>query len=221
MHSFALAFLKSARISRADLYGATQDPQLPINLVEDARIPFLGFAGERYLPGGVVLLAINPGGGGNAYCRLPRDIQLLSLIEAFIKSSPETAGKNFDAMSNNYAEQAQAWNLWRILFPILQACGKELNEVTYLNCFPYRTKEDRMPQAAALRASWAHVVKPLLTELKPSILVALGKKAGGVAARQFNGPGKLFIVPRTIGDTYLSEEAKVVLDSLRQHATLG
>jgi hypothetical protein len=188
-------------------------------LVEDARIPFLGFAGSQYRSGGVVLLAINPGGGGDSYqIRTPQDAQLLPLIETFVTSSPEEVAKHFDSMSSNYAAQVRTWNLWRILHPVLQACGKELSEVTYLNCFPYRTAGDRMPQAAVLRASWAKVIEPLLVVLKPSIVVALGKKVGGVAERQFRGPGVLYVVPRTIGDTRVSDEANFVLKSLRGNA---
>jgi hypothetical protein len=215
----AEAFHRSARISRAELYGVPQDRQLPAHLVEDARIPFLGFAGSQFQPGGVVLLAINPGGGGDAYQRRTmQDAQLLPLIEAFTKSSGEEITKHFVAMSSNYAAQVRTWNLWRIFAPVLQACGKEMDEVIYLNCFPYRTAGDRMPQAAALRASWAKVVEPLLSVLNPAIVVALGKKVGGVAEQQFKGPGKLYVVPRTIGDTRVSEEAKVVLEALRKNA---
>lgn len=42
------AFHKAANISRAELYGMDQDPQMPLNLADDARTPFLGFSGENY-----------------------------------------------------------------------------------------------------------------------------------------------------------------------------
>lgn len=219
MSAIAETFLTSARVSRAALYGVSQDPQLPTNLVDDARIPFLGFAGTKYRPGGVVLLAINPGGGGSSYrIRTAQDNQLLPLIVAFTESSGDHSPGHFAAMSSNYAAQVRTWNLWRILGPTLEACGKELSEVAYLNCFPYRTSEDRMPHASALRASWKKIVEPLLSQLRPATLVALGKKVGGVAERHFRGPGKLHVVPRTIGDSRVSEEARVVLARLRHEA---
>lgn len=218
MTATALWFYRSAQVSRAFLYGATQDPQLPAHLINDARIPFLGFAGSKYSAGGVVLLAINPGGGGDVYqTRTPQDSELIPLIEAFVKSSKSAAPKHFEAMSRNYSTHVRTWNLWRILWPVLQACRKNLNEVVYLNCFPYRTAGNRMPKAIALRSSWTNVVEPLLMELKPATVVGLGKKVGGFAERQFRGPGKLYVVPRTIGDTQVSKEAKVVLKALRQH----
>jgi len=222
MIDIAKTFLDPAKVSRAALYGVSPDRQLPANLVDDAHIPFLGFAGPQYWPGGVVLLAINPGGGGSSYqIRTPQDDQLLPLIVAFIKSSSDNSPRHFAAMSSNYAAQVRTWNLWRILAPTLEACGRELSEVAYLNCFPYRTFQDRMPQASALRASWTNVVEPLLTGLRPSTLVALGKKVGGVAERLFRGPGKLYVVPRTIGDSYVSEEARVVLARIRECQALS
>jgi hypothetical protein len=214
------AFHRAARVSRADLYGISPDQQLPAYLTTDARTPFLGFVGHKFTAGGVVLLAINPGGGGKAYQhRPPQDQEILPLIEAFVCSAATEASRCFRAMSNNYAKQVQTWNLWRILNPVLQACDKELSEIVFLNCFPYRTAGDRMPQVLALRASWVTIIEPLLAELKPNKVIALGKKAGGVAKRYFRGPGQLYVVPRTIGDTWLCPEAEDVLKSLREIAT--
>lgn len=217
MSKIAVAFLKSARVSRAELYGVAPDRQLPANLIEDAHIPFLGFAGPRFQTGGVILLAINPGGGGDAYtCRRPQDNVLLPLIEMFVKSTEREAEKCFAAMSTNYASQVKTWNLWRILNPVLDACRQDLSEVAYLNCFPYRTAGDRKPDAYALRASWNKVIEPLLAELKPSTVIALGKKAGSVMERHYRSPARLYVVPRTIGDTRVSDEAHQVLEALRR-----
>ncbi len=75
--TLAIEFQRVAQIRRASLYGTEKDPQLPAHLVEDARVPFLGFCGPNYKPGGVVLLAINPGGGGDAYVSRTREDQVL------------------------------------------------------------------------------------------------------------------------------------------------
>ncbi len=213
------SFLRAASVSREDLYGVPVDGQMPLHLHDDARVPFLGFAGQRYVKGSVVLLAINPGGGGDAYqMRTTQDAQLLPLIEAFRRSSPSDTADRFDAMSRNYALQVRSWNLWRILGPVLEACGKELEEIAYLNCFPYRTTGDRKPSSQALRASWAKIVEPLLSELQPSKVVALGMKAGGVAETYHRGSYTLYVVPRTIGDSRISSEAQLVLKALRENA---
>ena len=213
------SFLRAANVSREDLYGVPIDDQMPLHLQTDARVPFLGFTGQRYVKGSVVLLAINPGGGGDTYqTRTTQDAQLLPLIEAFRRSTTSETAARFDAMSKNYALQVRSWNLWRILGPVLEACGKELEEVAYLNCFPYRTAGDRRPKSQALRASWAKIVEPLLSELRPGKVVALGKKAGSVAETYHRGSYALHVVPRTIGDSRISSEAQLVLQVLRENA---
>jgi hypothetical protein len=218
--TLAVAFHGAASVTRAALYGTQSDLQLPKYLQADARVPFLGFCGPRYSAGGCVLLAINPGGGGDAYSqRTPQDAELIPLIEKFVAASQANVANDFEKMSRNYAAQAQTWNLWRILGPTIAACRSSIDQVCYLNIFPYRTAKDALPSASALRKAWELIVVPLLGALRPSKLVALGKKAGNVAERFHRPPPRLFVVPRTIGDSYVSAEAEQVLASIRQCAT--
>lgn len=217
--SLAPAFHRASRITRAALYGTQNDSQLPLNLQSDARVPFLGFCGPGYRKGGVVLLAINPGGGGDAYSsRTPQDSKLIPLIETFVAATPSVVPSAFERMCASYSAQAQTWNLWRIMLPTLEACQSTADHVCYLNLFPYRTAKDARPSARALNVAWLEIVAPLLKALQPSQLVALGKKAGSVAARYHQGPPQLFVVPRTIGDTYVSPEAEQVLTAIRKSA---
>lgn len=122
-------------------------------------------------------------------------------------------------MCASYAAQVQTWNLWRILEPTLEAAHTELARACYLNVFPYRTANDALPFESARRAAWREIVSPLLTQLNPSILVALGKKAGNIAQALHTAPPQLFVVPRTIGDTYVSQDAGAVLDAIRNQKT--
>lgn len=212
-------FQASARVTRSQLYGASIDAQMPRHLQQDAKVPFLGFVGAGFSPGRPVLLAINPGGGGDAYTtRTPQDAELIPLLQAFVQAEGSEVATTFERMCSNYARQVGTWNLWRILHPTLQACRCTLDEVCYLNVFPYRTAKDARPSQSALQASWNLVIQPLLAELKPSMLIALGKKAGDVAARYHQGPPRLFVVPRTIGDTRVSPEARQVLDAIQARA---
>ena len=218
--SIAHAFQRSARVSRSDLYGTAANTQMPLNLRDDAIVPFLGFCGSNYQKGGCVLLAINPGGGGDAYTlRTPQDERLIPLIHKFVSSDDSSVVSSFDAMSENYSGLVQTWNLWRIFRPTIEACGYAIDQVCYLNCFPYRTAKDAKPAAQALGHSWQKIVVPLLNELNPSMLVALGKKAGSVVERFHKGPTRLYVVPRTIGDTVVSAEALKVHAELRSRAT--
>lgn len=218
--SLALAFHRSARVTRTALYGTPDDLQLPLNLQSDARVPFLGFCGPRYKEGGVVFLAINPGGGGDAYAsRTPQDIELIPLIERFVAATPEVAPKAFEMMCTSYSAQVQTWNLWRILRPTLEACRTTIEHVSYLNLFPYRTARDIRPSSRALHTAWLDVVTPLLQALQPSMLVALGKKAGTVAERSYQATTPLYVVPRTIGDAYVSADAERVLAVIQKAAS--
>lgn len=218
--ALANTFHRAAQVTRAALYGTPNDPQLPLNLVPDARVPFLGFCGPDYGNGGVVFLAINPGGGGDAYVsRTPQDSELIPLIEGFVSAVPAQVPNAFKRMCTSYSAQAQTWNLWRILQPTLDACRTTIGHICYLNLFPYRTANDARPSSLALKNSWLQIVTPLLQALRPSLLVALGKKAGSVAGRYHQAPPPLFVVPRTIGDTYVSEEANQVLATIRERAT--
>lgn len=217
MDRLVLAFHRAARISRAALYLTETDSQLPVHLRDDARSPFLGFLGEGWCSGGTVFLAINPGGGRAAYqSRTPQDQELIPLIQEFLCASPESVTSSFRRMSASYRTQVQTWNLWRILGPTLEACHTNVDDVCYLNIFPYRTADDAKPIQLALQNAWIKIVAPLLDQLQPGRLVALGKKAGDVAERLHTPPPPLYIVPRTIGDTYVSEQARRVLDQLRK-----
>lgn len=175
--SLASAFHHAAQVTRSALYGTPNDQQLPLNLQSDARIPFVGFCGPHYRKCGVVLLAINPGGGGDAYAsRTPQDSELIALIDGFIAAAPAAAPSAFERMCASYAAQVQTWNLWRILRLTMEACRTTVEHVCYLNAFPYRTAKDARPASQALNITWLEVVAPLLQALQPSLMIALGKK---------------------------------------------
>jgi len=206
----------AAGISREALYGVREDSQLPLHLQDDARLPFLGFCGQRYEIGGTVFVAINPGGGGDAYAtRMPQDCTLLPLIERFMQSPNGRAAQTFSEISDSYLAMARTWNLWRFLGPAVEACNIDPEAICYLNCFPFRTRKDALPFTHALRESWQRLMTPLLAELQPKVLVVLGKKAGNVVQKLHTGGTPVYVIPRTVGDSYLSPAALEVLSALR------
>jgi len=215
MNTLVSAFHQAASISRATLYEREHDLQLPLNLQSDARVPILGFCGPRYVVGNPVLLAINPGGGGDDYReRHARDEELIPLIEAFVRASQSAQGAAFEKMSLAYMQHVQNWNLKNILEPTLDACGKNIDEVCFLNLFPYRTRMNRRPSAKALNSAWIKVIAPLLSELRPMLLIALGRKAGSIAEKFPQPTSILFAVQRTNGDRYLCKQAETMLVSI-------
>ena len=97
----------------------------------------------------------------------------------------------------------------------LEAAGASLKQAAYLNAVPYRTRGDKMPPVHAQRTAWELVTAPSLDALQPRAIIALGKKAGSVLDRFYEGDAATYCVPRTIGDSHISEPAKRVLQNLR------
>ncbi|MFS4437630.1 hypothetical protein ACMA5I_05390 [Paracoccaceae bacterium GXU_MW_L88] len=203
-----LAFSKALRIERSDIFGS-EDQQMPISEPLDAIIPQAGFVGRDYQKGGTVLLGINPGGGGDTYIRTAEDADLLPLIERCREG--EASLEETLALCEKCATNMQTWNLWRIVEPVLQACGENQSEIAYLNWCPFRTRSDKMPHAHVMRRCREVYLLPIIDKLAPSRIIALGKKVGAWLEKEPIGATERYIVPRTIGDSYLSAEATEVL----------
>ncbi len=168
-------------------------------------------------PGGVVLLAINPGGGGDAYsCRTPEDQRLYPLLRAFKSAAPEDAFPIFERINDELARVINSWNLRKIVMPTIEAAGVRFSEICYLNAVPYRTREDRLPSVAAKKSAWSLVVAPTLRLIQPKAVIALGMKAGDALSRNHSGAERAYVVPRSIGDSRITPEAQTVLAQIRQ-----
>jgi hypothetical protein len=200
------------KIPRERIFGSADEGCRPINLPDDAKTMFAGYVGEQFTPGhGLLLLAINPGGGGDKYVRrTPEDEIFYPLLAAFKAAAPSQILESFERINGAFPPIVRGWNLWRILGPTLNAAGRSLDEVAYMNVVPYRTRGDKLPPTAARRAAWDLIVKPTLGVLKPRAIVTLGKKAESVITALSSSTTRVqrFCVPRTIGDSYVSPEAE-------------
>ena len=212
--SIAEAFSAAAKVARSDVFGADNDRWLPKNFQDNARLPFLGYVGASFRTGGVVLMAINPGGGSDKYKKTVEDERLCPALQRLQDSSPQMAAVAAGEVFQNYIEVLPTWNLWRIVNPVLKATDTDINSIAFLNVVPFRTKGDAKPHVKARNFSWAKIVSPLLSVLKPSQIIALGKKAGDVLQKYRTEDWELVTVPRTNGDSYTSPEAQIVLDAL-------
>lgn len=186
---------------------------MPVSQPQDAAVPQIGFVGQDYRSGGDVLLGINPGGGGDAYVRTAEDSLLLPMLVAL--RGEEASPNAVNAVFSQYAANMRTWNLWRIVEPVLDACGRSQSEVAYLNWCPFRTRNDAIPHAPAMRRCRDAYLAPLMDKLAPGRIIALGKKAGKWLERETFGGVPRFVVPRTIGDSYLSAEAREVLEVIK------
>ena len=172
----------SVQIEREVIFGPCDAKYRPLHLADDANTMFAGFVGRRYRSGaGILLLAINPGGGGDAYrSRTGEDEHFYPLLRAFKRATPEHALEAFERVNDTFAEIVSHWNVWKIIKPTLKAAGKALDEVAFMNLVPYRTRADKTPPVAARRTAVKRIVEPTIDLLVPRAIVALGKKAGKI-----------------------------------------
>lgn len=189
----------------------------PLSEPADAKVPQIGYIGSDYRPGGPILFAINPGGGGTNYRRTPEDMKLLPMI-AEARDSPFESNSLLQVF-RLVMQNMRTWNLWRIVRPTLEACRAEQSEVCILNWFPYRTSEDALPLSEDMKIARAKIVLPLVESLAPGVVIALGKKVGRWVERTDFGEVRTYVVPRTIGDSRVSPEASAVLDRIRSETS--
>lgn len=214
--ALALHFRELVKFERSEIFGPADVDYRPINLPSDSTTMFAGFVGPDCRPGSCLILAINPGGGGDAYIeRTKEDERFYPLLHRFKASIGDEVLASFEAINIAFMPIVQKWNLWRILGPTLEATGRPLDQVAYMNVVPYRTRGDKTPPVAAQRVAWERIVAPTIALLRPRALVALGKKADKIVTRWHSGSEGYFCVPRTIGDTYVSAEADEVLSRIR------
>ena len=219
MNRVAIAqhFHRLAAIPREEIFGPDEPSTRPLNLPSDATTMFAGYVGKRYTPGqGIVILGINPGGGGDAYvARTAEDELFYPTLAEFKGAQSQHVLTAFERVNEAFVSIVQAWNLWRILAPTLEAAGRDISEAVYMNVIPYRTRGDKLPTAEARHSAWNKVVAPTLALLLPRAIVTLGKKAGAIVDALAPRHLERYCVPRTIGDSYVSEQARAVHEQMK------
>ena len=207
---------RCVRIEREAIFGPDDaEKWLPKYLNEDASTMFAGYVGPRYVPGkGIVLVAINPGGGRDSYSRrTPEDERFYPLLQKFKTADRSNAQKAFEDINDRFKGMVQRWNIWRIIEPTLDAAGLSLEQVAYVNLVPYRTRGDKTPPVSARKSAFERIVEPMFKILDPKAIVALGKKAGTIQ-QLWQAP--VYCVQRTNGDRRVHDNARSVLDALRR-----
>lgn len=210
----AQRFHAVSNVSRSEIFGVADSRCMPINLHADATTMFAGYVGPRFTSGrGLLFLAINPGGGGDAYTtRTHEDAHehavFYPLLEGLRTAALGAILTAFEQVNDAFPSIVKAWNIWKILGPTLTASCRSLDQVAYMNIVPYRTRGDGMPPANARRCAWTMLIQPTLEILQPRAIVTLGKKAGSVVDKFDQGQLHAYCVPRTRGDTRISDEAR-------------
>lgn len=92
-------------------------------------------------------------------------------------SSPES----FTRASAAYMQECVKWPVWtRHCAEVLGAGGLAFDEIAYSNCLPWRT--GNLGLVMRRRTTAMLYVRPLLDELAPRVVVAMGKRAAAILA---------------------------------------
>lgn len=184
---------------------------------------FAGFVGKNYQPDkDILIIGINPGGGSDKYMRTKEkeDEIFYRPLRDFKSTDPRVAKAiltAFEKINDTFLHVVKKWNLRNILDPTLNAAKTDINSIAYINVVPYRTREDKLPPSQARSYSWTRIVEPSLDILRPNVVITLGKKAHNVIHELLQEDVKYFCIPRTIGDTYISNDAKKILGDIQQY----
>lgn len=136
-------------------------------------IPQFGYVGNRYSSRRVLFLGINPG-NGNDESPSAADAQMMPVLEIFMK---EKTPDSFRAAQSSYQIQCETWPIWkRHCSEVLGAGGLSMDEIAYSNCLPWRTNSQSKFDDFVGRNAAVLYAYPLIEELQPTIVVALGKK---------------------------------------------
>ena len=174
------AALNVLEVGRAAFFGSV-DADLPVALTpevaNDDKLPQFGFVGQRYEQARLLILAINPGNGPRNK-RDARDATALPALEQFIE---DRSRASFASALRAYQEVCPGWPIWRRHgLRVIDAAGLDLDQVAYANCLPWRTRSESGFTDPAARRSIQLYLKPLLRDLRPRLVVALGKRAARV-----------------------------------------
>lgn len=214
-NTLAAAFHATANVRREDIF---RDHRLqPIRCLDDARTSAPGWVGSNWMPGGTVLMGINPGGGGDNYRINSHDTELYALIRALRDANGEEAmGAALSALSAAWISVQATHSLNRVITAVLAAVGQNESQAAFLNVLPFRTRNDKPARKDELRRAWQSASGPQVAALQPRRIVALGCKAHdallSVGADQDH---EVILIKRSIGDKVITQHAKAVLQRLR------
>jgi hypothetical protein len=166
---------------RSAFFGGA-DVDLPTDrsalLRRDDLTPQFGYVGSRYRETRLLLLGINPGNGKQTEVRSATDERMMPALIRFA-SNPTSA--NFADAQAAYRAECETWHVWRRHCKQVIGAGRlSLDQVAYSNSLPWRTgSQSRFDDSVAERAAALYAL-PLIEELKPKLVVAMGKRAAEI-----------------------------------------
>ena len=168
---------KVAELGR-EAFFPKHDPDLPLGrspiLQKDDLAPQFGFVGTDYAALRILLLGINPGNGGSNTNRSREDSRMMPSILKFAQSPTE---ENFARSEEAYRNECEKWQVWKRHCSEVIGAGKlSLKQIAYSNCLPWRTNSKSRFSDYVARKTARLYVAPLIEELNPKLIVAMGKE---------------------------------------------
>jgi hypothetical protein len=137
----------------------------------DDLTPQFGYVGEQYSSTRILLLGINPGNARDDI-RSPEDSRMMPVLARFAQDPTE---RNFTDAGTAYKNECPNWRFWTHCAEVIRAGNLTFEEIAYSNCLPWRTASGSGFSREVARNAAERYVRPLIEELKPSLIVAMGK----------------------------------------------
>ncbi len=180
MQSTPLGYKAARRaldLGRSGFFGG-HEIDLPMDrsplLRNDDLTPQFGYVGRLFPETRVLLLGINPGNGPERENRSGTDERMMPALIRFAKNpSPEA----FAAAQSAYQMECEHWHIWKRHCKEVIGAGKlSLDEIAYSNCLPWRSESRSAFSDTVAQRTAALYAYPLIAELRPSLIIAMGKR---------------------------------------------
>jgi len=209
-------FNKCVQVERSEIFGEN-DP-IPLKQQDDARVMFAGLVTREYIPSkGVLIMALNPAGGGDEDSRTASDHALYKAMYKFKIAKADEIYEAFEKLNDVAYVSERSWNgLSKHICAILQATCSADNHA-YINAIPYRTRGDNSSDLSQeyFQKSFEKVVSKQIKILKPRTIVILGKRTNDLVGSYYKDKAeKVYVVPGTPGWTYIKKEAREMIDKI-------
>jgi hypothetical protein len=216
---FFSSTLRTLSLDRSVVFGeADIPPVLDTSFLDRAATPT--WVGPRYRTGGVVLMALNPGGGaairrGWAH---ENDEKCARALKCILDECTEDAYLHW--RDKVYREYIPTWNTWLSISAVLEALSLELDDIAWGDLIPFRMEggEGKSIKTIHFKKAWDADTGEVLDLLQPSLIVCMTSKIPQLWKR-YRGPAEILQFRRGQGDNYIRKpEGLEDLEVLRQWA---
>ncbi|MGH9631695.1 MAG: hypothetical protein ACRD7E_25595 [Bryobacteraceae bacterium] len=154
-----------------------------------------GYMGQRYRPGGLVFVSMNPGPGPLGGLN-PADQLQYKTLEALRDADDSAVCARFDEVTEVLADIMPGWHIHRnFVTPVLEAWKLNFSEVAYVNLLKWRITSSS-GLARLYKLSWDDHTRGQLELLAPSRVIAIGTDAGRAFQRHCKGSFEFDFIPR-------------------------